>query len=190
MIKYGPAGWLFPKPVMIIGTYDKECRPNAMNADCGGSWDHTEISLFLGKHRQTTLNLQETREFTLALPNKDTMIAADFVGITSGLRMQNKMEKSGLTAHEAPDVKAPVFSEFPITLECRVKEVLDDATSRDCYHLIAEIVGVLVDDKFVASDGYPDIQKMKLICHETIHQTYIELGETAGKAFRVGTKLK
>lgn len=109
MIKYGPAGWLFPKPVMIIGTYDKECRPNAMNADCGGSWDHTEISLFLGKHRQTTLNLQETREFTLALPNKDTMIAADFVGITSGLRMQNKMEKSGLTAHEAPDVKAPVF---------------------------------------------------------------------------------
>lgn len=56
--------------------------------------------------------------------------------------------------------------------------------------LIADIVGILVDDKYVGKDGYPDIQKMKLICHETIHQSYIQLGETAGKAFSEGAKLR
>jgi len=43
-----------------------------------------------------------------------------------------------------------------LTLECHVKEVRDDATSRDCYHLIADIVGILVDDKYVGEDGYPE----------------------------------
>jgi len=190
MKKFGPAGWLFPKPVMIIGTYDKAGKPNAMNADCGGSWDHTEISLFWGKRRQTTLNLQECGEFTLALANKDTMVGADYVGIASTLREPNKIAKMGWTVEKAPDVNAPLFTEFPLTLECHVKEVRDDATSRDSYHLIADIVGILVDDKYVGEDGYPDIRKMNLICHETVHQTYIQLGETAGKAIREGDRLR
>jgi flavin reductase (DIM6/NTAB) family NADH-FMN oxidoreductase RutF len=189
MKKFEPAGWLFPKPVMIIGTYDKDGKPNAMNADCGGSWDRTEISLFLGKIRQTTLNLQACNEFTLALANKDTVAGADYVGITSGLREPNKIAKTGWSIEKAPDVNAPLFTDFPLTLECRIKEILD-ATSADCYHIIAEIVNILVDEKYLGSDGYPDIQRMKLICHETVHQTYIQLGEKAGKAFHDGVKLR
>lgn len=65
-----------------------------------------------------------------------------------------------------------------------------EATTDSCYHVIADIVGVIVDDKYIGADGWPDVQKMNLICHETIHQTYIQLGNTAGKAFREGTKLK
>ena len=189
MKKFGPAGWLFPKPVMIIGTYDSNGTPNAMNADCGGSWDYTEISLFLGKNRQTTLNLSENGDFTLALANKETMIASDFVGITSGFRVKDKVARTGWKVEKAPDVNAPLFTNFPITLECRIRSVME-ATTDSCYHVIADIVGVIVDDKYVGADGRPDVQKMNLICHETIHQTYIQLGQTAGKAFREGTKLK
>lgn len=86
-------------------------------------------------------------------------------------------------------MNAPLFTNFPITLECHIRSVME-ATTDSCYHVIADIVGVIVDDKYVGADGRPDVQKMNLICHETIHQTYIQLENTAGRAFREGTKLK
>lgn len=189
MKKFSPAGWLFPKPVLVIGTYDSNGKPNAMNVDCGGTWDYTEISLFLGKRRQTTLNLSNNNEFTIGLANIDSMAEADYVGIVSGMHEPDKIRKTGWKVEKAPDVNAPVFTNLPLTLECRIKTVLK-ATTDSCFHVIADIVGILVDDKYVGSDGRPDVQKMNLICHETIHQTYIQLGDTAGRAFREGTKLK
>ena len=48
--------WMLPQPVLIIGTYDKDGRPNAMNAAWGGQWDMHEIMISLGSH-QTTDNL-------------------------------------------------------------------------------------------------------------------------------------
>ena len=48
--------WMLPQPVLIIGTYDKDGRPNAMNAAWGGQWDMHEIIISLGSH-QTTDNL-------------------------------------------------------------------------------------------------------------------------------------
>ena len=72
--------------------------------------------------------MQECGEFTLALANKDTMVGADYVGIASSLREPNKIAKMGWTVEKAPDVNAPLFTEFPLTLECHVKEVRDDAT--------------------------------------------------------------
>lgn len=189
MKRFRPAGWLFPKPVLIIGTYDENGVPNAMNCDCGGTWDYTEIALFLGKNRQTTRNLSLHQEFTVALANVDTMVASDLVGTTSGLRQPNKVARTGWKVEKAPDVNAPVFKDFPITLECRIRSV-SEATTDSCYHVIADIVGVLVDKKYIDADGRPNVQKMNLICHETIHQTYIQLGNTAGEAFREGAKLK
>ena len=33
---FGPQSWLFPMPVLIIGTYGEGDEPNAMNAVWGG----------------------------------------------------------------------------------------------------------------------------------------------------------
>lgn len=35
----GPKPWVLPQPVLVIGTYDKDGTPNAMNAAWGGQWD-------------------------------------------------------------------------------------------------------------------------------------------------------
>ncbi len=42
--------WILPQPVLIIGTYDKNGKPNAMNAAWGGQWDMHEIIISLGSH--------------------------------------------------------------------------------------------------------------------------------------------
>ena len=115
------------------------------------------------------------------------MVAADYVGITSGRDTTDKMEKAGLTAMKAPNVNAPVFKEFPMTLECRIKEKIDESASG--YNLVAQIVNVLCDEKYLAIDGEPDVEKMGIITFDPIHHTYIQLGKKVGNAFADGAQL-
>ena len=179
--------WMMPQPVLIIGTYDKDGRPNAMNAAWGGQWDMHEIMISLGSHA-TTDNLAVNDSFTVGFATSDTLVAADYVGIASGRKTPDKMERTGWTVEKAPNVNAPLFRELPMTLECRVKEKIDESATG--FFLIAEIVNVLCDEKYLADDGMPDIEKMHLITYNPVRHTYIELGKTVGKAFADGKKLK
>ena len=56
MKSFGKKAWILPQPVLIIGTYDENGKPNAMNAAWAGQWDNHEIMISMGKH-QTTENL-------------------------------------------------------------------------------------------------------------------------------------
>ena len=147
MKSFKSTAWILPQPVLILGTYDKNGKPNAMNAAWGGQWDMHEIIISLGSHA-TTDNLAENPEFTVTFATADTMIASDYVGIVSGRNTPDKMEKTGWTIEKAPNVNAPVFKEFPMTLECRVKQKIDE--SETGYYLVAEIVNILCDEKYLA----------------------------------------
>lgn len=94
MKSFGSKPWILPQPVLIIGTYDKEGKANAMNAAWGGQWDMHEIMISLGSH-QTTENLAANPEFTVTFATADTLVAADYVGITSGRNAPDKMEGEG-----------------------------------------------------------------------------------------------
>lgn len=187
MKSFKSAPWMLPQPVLIIGTYDKDGRANAMNAAWGGQWDMHEIMISLGSH-QTTDNLALNPEFTVAFATAETMVAADYVGIVSGKSTPDKVQRTGWTAEKANNVDAPVFRDFPMTLECRVKQKIDE--SETGYYLIAEIVNVLCDERYLADDGTPDVERMGLITYDPVHHTYIQLGKTVGKAFSVGKQLK
>ena len=82
MKSFGKKAWLLPQPVLIIGTYDENGNPNAMNAAWGGQWDNHKIMISMGKH-QTSDNLNLKGEFTVAFATVETMVAADYVGIVS-----------------------------------------------------------------------------------------------------------
>ena len=72
-------------------------------------------------------------------------------------------------------------------MECRIKEKIDE--SAEGYYIVAEIVNILVDEKYLAKDGKPDMEKMELIVFDPTHHGYIELGKTIGKAFSDGKAL-
>ena len=187
MKTFEPKPWVVPQPVLIIGTYNKEGVANAMNAAWAGQWDVNEIMISMGKH-VTTENLKIDGEFTVAFATKKTMVAADFVGIVSAKSDPNKMQKTGWDIEKATKVNAPVFTVFPMTLECRIKEKFNE--SETGYYLVAEIVNILVDEKYLAEDGNPDMEKMELIVFDPIHHGYIQLGEKVGNAFSDGKALK
>ena len=178
---------MLPQPVLIIGTYDKNGKPNAMNAAWGGQWDAQEIMIAMGAHA-TTENLNNCRDFTVAFATQQTMVAADFVGIVSARHHPDKIEKTGWHCEKSEHVNAPVFTDFPMTLECRIKAKIDE--SEEGYFIVAEIVNILVDEKYLAADGKPDVEKMQLITFDPVHHGYIALGQRVGNAFSDGKQLK
>lgn len=187
MKSFGSKPWMLPQPVLIIGTYNKDGKPNAMNAAWGGTWDMHEIIISLASHA-TTDNLEATGEFTVAFATRDTLVAADFVGIVSARNDAEKMAKTGWTIEKAPNVNAPVFREFPMTMECKVLRKIDE--SETGYYLVAEVVNILCDEQFLAEDGNPDVERMQVITYDPVHHGYIQLGQTVGKAFADGKQLK
>lgn len=187
MKSFGQKAWMLPQPVLIIGTYDNEGNPNAMNAAWGGQWDAKEIMISMGAHA-TTENLNRCGEFTIAFATRDTMIASDFVGIVSAKNDPQKMQKTGWNITKAEHINAPVFTNFPMTLECRIIEKIGE--SPEGYNIVAEIVNVLVDENYLGEDGKPDVEKMQLITFDPVHLGYIELGKRVGNAFADGRAMK
>lgn len=187
MKNFGPKSWMLPQPVLIIGTYDNDKNANAMNAAWGGQWDANEIVISMGAHA-TTDNLNRCPDFTVAFATVDTMIASDFVGIVSAKQDSQKIGRTGWTIIPSENIDAPIFKDFPMTLECRIKQKIDE--SDEGYYIIAEIINIVADERFLSEDGLPDIEKMQLITYDPIHKGYIELGKRIGNAFCDGNRLK
>lgn len=177
----GPQTYVYPMPVLILGTYDQDGNPDAMNAAWGGTYDTNMVTVSLSKH-QTTENLEASGCFTMAFGTKSTLKACDYVGIVSAKNEKDKIAKSGLTPSKAPHINAPVFEEFPLTLECQVVS-FEEGT------LIGRILNVIVDDK-VLTDGKIDPAKMEAIVYEPATHHYLLAAEVVGQAFKDGLALK
>ena len=171
----------FPMPVLIIGTYDQNGVANAMNAAWGGRYDADKVVIALSKHK-TTENLEKTGAFTVAFATKKTLVASDYFGIVSG-KDEDKISKAGFHAVKSQTVNAPVFEEYPVTLECKVSSWKDEV-------LVGEVVNVIVDDAYLDKDGNIDTQKCEFISYDGTNKTYRVLGDVAGFAFKDGNKLK
>ena len=187
MKNFKPSAWILPQPVLMIGTYDADGTPNAMNAAWAGQWDMTQIMISMGSHA-TTENLNRCPDFTVAFATAETVVAADYVGIVSGKKHHDKIAKTGWKSVKADNVNAPVFDVFPMSLECRIKEKLYE--SETGYYIIADILNIVCDEKYLAPDGKPDVEKMHLITFDPVHNGYIALGSRVGNAFHDGRELK
>ena len=180
-VNFGAKPIMFPQPVLIIGTYDENGVPNAMNAAWGITTDFKEITISLGEHK-TTDNLAVRKAFTVSMATEDYVVACDYVGIESGRDVPKKFEKAGFHATKSEYVDAPLIDELPMALECRVKSFEDGI-------LIGEIVNVSADES-VITNGKIDPKKLKPITFDPINNTYIGLGEVVGEAFKDGNKIK
>ena len=182
---FGAKAILYPMPVLIIGTYDENGKPNAMNAAWGGISEETEISICISAEHKTAKNVVKTGAFTVSIAYAENVVACDYVGIVSGHKESDKIEKAGLHATKSDFVYAPIFNELPLALECKLISY-DKETCR----LVGEIVNVCADERILGEDGKIDLAKFTPITYDTIHHTYRKLGDVVGKAFTDGKKLK
>ena len=123
---FGAKAILYPMPVLIIGTYDENGKANAMNAAWGMISDTDKVTICLDKKHKTVKNIKARKAFTISIADADHVVQADYFGVTSGNKVANKFEKSGLTAGKSEIVDAPVINEFPLCLECEFIEYQDN----------------------------------------------------------------
>lgn len=148
-----------------------------------GIFVHFVIAIISRRKKWISKNFAAT-----AFATVDTLTASDYVGIVSGKTHPDKIRNTGWNTVKAENVDAPVFNCFPMTMECRIKEKLYESESG--YYIIAEIINIVCDEKYLAKDGKPDVEKMRLITFDPIHNAYIALGDKVGNAFSDGNALK
>ena len=182
---FGPKTLCYPMPVYIIGTYNADGTPNAMNAAWGGISEEKEISICVDSGHKTAENLQARKAFTVSMATAQQMTACDYVGIVSGNKEPDKFAKAGFRAVKSEFVDAPLIEELPMALECRVISY-DPETCR----LVGEIVNVCADESVLDADGKVDVRKLQPITYDSMHHQYLVLGEKVGQAFHDGLALK
>lgn len=178
---FGAKPWLYPMPVLIVGTYDENGVPNAMNAAWGCITDMNEISISMSEHK-TTQNFLITGGFTVSVATEDMVTACDYVGIESASRVPDKFERAGFHATRSMYVNAPLIDELPMALECKVKNFVDGI-------LVGEIVNVSASEQ-ILTDGQIDIAKLKPLTYDPMDHGYYGLGKKVGEAFSDGNALK
>ena len=183
---FGPKTWLYPMPVLIIGTYDENGNPNAMNAAWGGIYDYNQITISLGAHR-TTNNIRKNKAFTVSVGTRKTLEICDYVGLVSQDKVKDKITKAGLHPVKSELINAPLFEEFPFTLECKLISL--DGEENEGGTLIGQIINVAVDPEILNGDNV-DIKKLEPIAFDPVNNEYLLLSEKAGDAFKAGLKLK
>jgi len=177
---------LFPTPVLMVGTYDREGKPNLMNAAWGGICCSQPpcVAVSLRKATYSYAAIVERKAFTIGIPSESLMREADYVGIASG-RDVNKFIETGLSAVRSELVDAPYAAEFPFVLECRLLHTLEIGLHTQ---FVGEIVDVKADASVFGDDGLPDILKIKPLVFDTAHRGYHGIGPLLGQAFSVGKK--
>ena len=135
-------------------------------------------------HHKTTDNIMANRAFTVSAGDMEHMLACDYVGLVSGEKEPQKMEKAGFTTTKSAFVNAPVINELPVTLECELVKVIDESK------YLGRIVNVSVDQSVLGEDGEISLEKYSPITYDTVHHGYYKLGEKVGNAFEDGAQLK
>ena len=180
---FGSKPYLYPQLVMIIGTYDKDGNPNAMNAAWGGMADYDKVIVCMSNHK-TTENISVTNELTISIGDAEHVTECDYVGIVSLNKEPNKMQKSKFTTSKAKYVNAPIINELPLGLECKLIKILEE----DLYLL--EIINVNADEKILDEKGNISLEKFTPISYDPSTHGYYKVQGRVGNAFSDGNKLK
>ncbi len=182
-INLGVKPYLFPMPVLMIATYGEDDRVNVMNMAWGGICDDNKVALNISDTHKTADNLRARRAFTISVANQDHLEAADYFGMVTGNKVPDKFERTGLHAVRSERVDAPVVTEFPLTIECRV---VDMKTTDGTMRVVGEIVNVLADETVLDERGRVDPMRLNAILFDPFQSGYYAIGEKVGQAWKSG----
>ena len=175
---------IYPTPVLVIGTYDKDGKANVMTAAWAGICCSAPpcVGVSLRKATYTYGNIMERKAFTVNVPSEDHAKAADYFGIASGWDV-DKLSRAGLTPVKSELVDAPYVKEFPLILECRLLNAVEIGLHTQ---FIGEIVDAKAEGDVLGDDGLPMIEKVRPIIFAPESWSYHGIGKNLGKAFTIG----
>lgn len=156
---------LNPVPVVMVTSRGKDGKDNVFTVGWVGTvcTKPPMLSISVRPERLSHKYISETMEFTVNLPTSKLTKAVDYVGVRSG-KTVDKIKEMNFTMKEGTNVSSPYIDECPVSIECKVKTVLQLGT-HDCF--IAEVVGSHVNKNLFDEKGKIHLEKADLIsyCH-------------------------
>ena len=156
---------LNPVPVVMVTSRGTDGKDNVFTVGWVGTvcTKPPMLSISVRPERLSHKYISETMEFTVNMPTSKLTKAVDYVGVRSG-KTVDKIKEMNFTMKEGTNVSSPYIDECPVSIECKVKTVLQLGT-HDCF--IAEVVGSHVNKNLFDEKGKIHLEKANLIsyCH-------------------------
>ena len=172
-----PGNMIYPLPAIMVSCGATPDEYNVFTASWVGTICSDPAMCFVSirQSRHSHEIIKRNMAFTLNLTNEDLARATDWCGVRSG-RDYNKFAEMNLTPAKGIKVDAPYINEAPVSIECRVKQIVH-LGSHDMF--IADVMNVLADKCFIdPQTGEFDLKKANLIAYS--HGEYFKLGEKIG----------
>jgi len=176
----GPQTLLYPMPAVLVGSF-VDGKANFMTAAwCGiACMKPPALSVAINHTRLTLEGIRIEKAFSINVPSTELVKEVDFCGIYSG----KNRDKSGMFDVFYGDLQnAPLITECPINLECKMNHSLDLGSHS---LVVGEIIQTHIDEECL-TQGEPDPQKIDPLIFLPGVQRYGKLGELIAKAFQVG----
>ncbi len=168
---------IYPLPAVLVSCGGSPEDYNLMTAAWVGTLctDPPMCYVSIRPERHSYGLIKKYGEFVLNLTTEALAKATDWCGVKSG-RDLNKWEAMGLHPQPGTVVKAPIVAESPLSIECRVVQILELGSH---HAFIAEVVHIAADSRYMdAATGKFDLEAAGLMAYS--HGQYYALGERLG----------
>ncbi|SCY43021.1 flavin reductase family protein [Desulfoluna spongiiphila] len=187
-VSWKPGTMIYPLPAVMVSCGETEEEHNIITIAWTGTicTDPPMCYISVRPNRHSYDILKRTGEYVINVTTEELAKATDWCGVRSGKKF-NKFKEMGLTPGKAEKVNAPIISEAPLHIECRVKEIVP-LGSHDMF--ISEVVNVMADTRYLDEEtGAFHLDQSNPICYS--HGQYHGLGRKLGKfGFSVEKKKK
>ena len=171
-----PGNFIYPVPAVMVSLRDASGKSNIITIAWTGTIcsDPPMAYISVRKSRASYPMLVESGEFVINLPSEELVRALDYCGVRS-LDQVDKWKEMNLHEGQASVVAAPTIEEAPVSIECKVTQVLPLGT-HDMF--LAEVVAVDVDERYIDEKGAFHMDQVGLVAYS--HGDYMSLGEKLG----------
>ena len=175
-IKWKGGALLAPVPPVMVSCGDME-NSNIITVGWTGiiNTQPPKTYISIRKSRHSYNIIKDSGEFVINLTPKHLVKEADYCGIYTGKKV-DKFAKCKFTKGAAQSVACPIIEESPLSLECKVFDIIELGT-HDMF--LADIVGVDVSEEIIDQNGRLMLEKAGLVAYA--HGEYFELGKKIGK---------
>ena len=142
-----PGTLIYPLPAVLVSVGATPEEYNMLTVAWTGTVNSEPPMCYISvrPERHSYPVIERTGEFVINLTTEDMARATDWCGVRSG-RDFDKWKECGLTPVAAEHVAAPVIAEAPLSIECRVRQIVK-LGSHDMF--IADVVGILADERYI-----------------------------------------
>lgn len=171
-----PGNMLYPLPAVMVSVTDGSGNDNIITVAWAGTvcTNPPMVSISVRPSRYSYKMLKDTGEFVINLTTERLAFATDYCGVRSG-RDVDKFKELKLTKEKADFVKAPMIGESPVSVECRVKEILELGS----HHMfLADVLAVHAEEEYIDEKNKFQLNKSNLLVYS--HGEYLGLGKKVG----------